>query len=324
MRNKLSMLAGAVIVIGLLTGCVTNQTPLTPAQKTEQRIQRAKRIAEAAAFDSALLEMKDKNNTPQNRAMFAGITNQLAGFLGATNISPTDVAAYISTLPIKQLKTMEGQMIAGGVLMIIDEVLGDTYAVDVSKLTPVIESAIKGFGRAIQFAEANPYVPPAPKPAKTNVTSIIMPPIPVNRGPARTAFVQVVPVITVHWSAAPRVFVQSSVDLVTWTDVGRVDGDNFIATGDGTQFYRAFASPTLEWSSQPEQQVTGYKVYTGEASGSYLTVVDVGPVNAYSFRLLPKTHYCAVTAYDEYGLESEFSEEVTYIAPRIDLVITKS
>lgn len=170
-------LAAVILAVGLLTGCQTSNVPLTPDEKSARTIQRAKRITEMATFDAGVLALRGQKNSPANRAVIVGITNQLAGFLAMSNITPSDVSAYIAQLPIKELKTVEGQIIAGAVLMVVDEITGENIYIDAGRLGFVIESAIKGLGRAIQFAEANPYVPPVvkPKPPKqTNAAAFMM------------------------------------------------------------------------------------------------------------------------------------------------------
>lgn len=171
MKRTLTLLAGAILAIGLFTNCTTNSVPLTPEQKSEQVIRRATRITEMAAFDSGVLFLQGKNNTGENRAVVKGIRQQLAGFATSSTVTPSDIAAYIAQLPIPQLKTVEGQLIAGGVITIVDEVFADKYQIDTSKIAPVIQAAIRGFDRASQFAEANPYVPPKPKPTTDSVVA---------------------------------------------------------------------------------------------------------------------------------------------------------
>ncbi len=168
MKTKLSLMAAvALLTCGLLTGCTTTQsTPLTPEQKSEQTLRRATRITEMAAYDAGILLLKGKNNTAENRAVLASITNQLTGFGAATNATVADVTAYIAQLPIPQLKTAEGQLIAGGVLMIVDEVFADKYLIDTSKIGPVIQSALKGFSRALQFTADQPLAEKPPKKAE--------------------------------------------------------------------------------------------------------------------------------------------------------------
>lgn len=168
MRNKsLSLLAVALLACGLFTtGCVNNSVPLSPEAKSEAGLRRAKRIAEMAAFDAATLMLNEKNNTAENRAVIRGITNDLAGFASLTNAAVADVSGYIAQLPIPQLKTVEGRIIAGSVLLVVDEVFDERYQIDTSRLRPITEAASRGFARALMYAESNPYVAKAPRPPK--------------------------------------------------------------------------------------------------------------------------------------------------------------
>jgi hypothetical protein len=72
---------------------------------------------------------------------------------------------------------------------------------------------------------------------------------------------------------------------------------------------------TLSWVAPSDQRVRGYRVYVGSASGSYFLPkgagLDVGAATTYRVEYLNagKTYYFAVTAYDEVGNESGYSNE---------------
>ncbi|MDY6837608.1 MAG: hypothetical protein SWH78_06515 [Thermodesulfobacteriota bacterium] len=73
---------------------------------------------------------------------------------------------------------------------------------------------------------------------------------------------------------------------------------------------------TLEWCPNSEPDLAGYVVYYGASSRDYSSTVDVGnyascAVSDSGFQE-GQTYYFAVTAYDESGNESSFSEEVTH------------
>jgi Fibronectin type III domain len=78
------------------------------------------------------------------------------------------------------------------------------------------------------------------------------------------------------------------------------------------------AAALLTWSPSPSDDVAGYQVYYGTASGVYTTVIDVGPTTSASVGGLRKgrTYWFAVTAYDTSDNESEYSNEVQYTVPR--------
>ena len=78
-------------------------------------------------------------------------------------------------------------------------------------------------------------------------------------------------------------------------------------------FAHAF-NVTIEWDANQESNIAGYTVYMGLQSRDYATSIDAGPVTQQSIQSLTPGHayYFAVTAYDTDGLESEFSEEVSY------------
>lgn len=71
----------------------------------------------------------------------------------------------------------------------------------------------------------------------------------------------------------------------------------------------------LSWFVNAEPDLAGYKVYYGNKSRSYTTVIDVGNVNSYELNELDtlSNYYLAVTAYDSNYHESTFSTEVAII-----------
>ena len=82
---------------------------------------------------------------------------------------------------------------------------------------------------------------------------------------------------------------------------------------------------TLLWDTNPEPDISGYRIYYGTVSRQYSTKVDVGNVAVCRIRNLTEpTYYFAVTAINRAGLESDFSEELfagplTLFYPRLTL-----
>lgn len=67
---------------------------------------------------------------------------------------------------------------------------------------------------------------------------------------------------------------------------------------------------TLSWSPTGDPTLAGYKIYYGTASRAYGNPIDVGTQVAYTITGLgPGTYYFAVTAYNNLGMESGFSNE---------------
>lgn len=88
--------------------------------------------------------------------------------------------------------------------------------------------------------------------------------------------------------------------------------------------FTACASPplpagtlTFAWDPSADPSVVGYRLYRGTASQTYTTAVDVGQNTAavISGLLSEVTYYFAVTAYDNSGVESPFSGEISYTVP---------
>ena len=80
---------------------------------------------------------------------------------------------------------------------------------------------------------------------------------------------------------------------------------------------------TLAWNPSISPNIAGYNVYYGQASGSYTTVIKVGNTNLASITNLTvgTTYYFVATAMDTSGIESVFSNELSYtaVAPAIRL-----
>jgi len=79
----------------------------------------------------------------------------------------------------------------------------------------------------------------------------------------------------------------------------------------------ASAQVTLEWDSNTEPDLDGYKVYYGTTVGSYEFVVDVGNQTVYTVTGLDRgeTYFFAATAYNVYGTESAYSSEISCEIP---------
>ena len=79
-----------------------------------------------------------------------------------------------------------------------------------------------------------------------------------------------------------------------------------------------FAGPavTLTWDANPEADIVGYKLSCGTSSGSYSTVIYVGPnLEAPVPNLVPGTiYYFAVSAVSSSGVQSQYSKELPYYA----------
>jgi hypothetical protein len=68
----------------------------------------------------------------------------------------------------------------------------------------------------------------------------------------------------------------------------------------------------LAWDSNAESDVAGYKIYYGTASGKYTHSINVGNVTQATLNLPKKKYYISLTAYDTYGNESGYSNEVSW------------
>ncbi len=76
------------------------------------------------------------------------------------------------------------------------------------------------------------------------------------------------------------------------------------------------AQVTLTWNTNNEDDIAGYKIYYGNSSRNYNSIVDVGNQTSYTISNLVdgNTYFFASTAYDINGNESGFSKEISYVA----------
>jgi Bacterial Ig domain/Fibronectin type III domain len=74
---------------------------------------------------------------------------------------------------------------------------------------------------------------------------------------------------------------------------------------------------SLGWDADTDPGVVGYRLYYGVASGTYSQIINVGNATAETLPNLQPgtTYYFVVTAYDNNGLESAFSNEASYGVP---------
>jgi hypothetical protein len=74
-------------------------------------------------------------------------------------------------------------------------------------------------------------------------------------------------------------------------------------------------APTTNVDGTPLTDLMGYKVYCGNATGNYTIIKDVSDVTQYLLTNLfttGVTYYCVITAYDSFGNESDYSNEVSF------------
>jgi hypothetical protein len=73
------------------------------------------------------------------------------------------------------------------------------------------------------------------------------------------------------------------------------------------------ADVSLAWDPSPSSNISGYKLYMGNASGNYGAPITIGNQTTYRVAdLVAGTWYFAVTAFDVEGNESDFSNEVSH------------
>jgi len=77
------------------------------------------------------------------------------------------------------------------------------------------------------------------------------------------------------------------------------------------------ATVGLAWDASSDPTVTGYKIYTGTALLVYTNSINVGNTTncTISNLVVGVTYHFAATAYNAFGLESDYSAEATYAVP---------
>jgi hypothetical protein len=76
-------------------------------------------------------------------------------------------------------------------------------------------------------------------------------------------------------------------------------------------------SVALAWTASPSSTIAGYRLYYGGASRDYTNTLEAGDATSVTVADLAvgATYFFAVTAYDIVGLESSFSDEISYTVP---------
>ncbi len=81
---------------------------------------------------------------------------------------------------------------------------------------------------------------------------------------------------------------------------------------DAANISLQWTAPTTNADGTTCDDLAGYKIHYGTTSGTYIEVIDVGNVTAYTVESLADgTYYFAATAYDTSGNVSDYSNEVS-------------
>ena len=94
------------------------------------------------------------------------------------------------------------------------------------------------------------------------------------------------------------------------------DGGGGTDTGNSSATL-SWDAPTTNTDGTELTDLAGYKVYYGTSPGTYDSIIDAEDVTTYTITdLSAATYYFAVTAYDEIGNESGYSNEVSKTTPQ--------
>jgi len=106
-----------------------------------------------------------------------------------------------------------------------------------------------------------------------------------------------------------------------WPALSRLFASTFLAALLGCSILgsaaHAQSSVTLAWDPSSADDVAGYNLYYGVASRTYTNEISVGDATSVTVTGLVAgtTYFFAVTAYDSAGLESAYSDEISYTVP---------
>ena len=101
-----------------------------------------------------------------------------------------------------------------------------------------------------------------------------------------------------------------SLFLIGCGDVASVEG---IGNGGSNSLMLSWNAPTTNEDGSPLDDLAGYKLYYGNAPGIYSQVITVGDYTTAEIGGLGSgTYFLSVTAYDIYGNESSFSNEINH------------
>ncbi len=98
-------------------------------------------------------------------------------------------------------------------------------------------------------------------------------------------------------------------------EVISVDGVIPEVPGDGgaNSLMLSWSAPTTNENGSDLEDLAGFRLYYGNNSGQYSNVVDVGNFTIVELsEMSTGTWYMTVTAYDYYGNESEYSNEINH------------
>ena len=101
-----------------------------------------------------------------------------------------------------------------------------------------------------------------------------------------------------------------SLFLIGCGDVASVEG---IGTGGSNSLMLSWVAPTTNEDGSTLDDLAGYKLYYGTQPGQYSQVITVGDFTTSEIGGLGSgTYFLTVTAYDIYGNESNFSNEINH------------
>lgn len=144
-------------------------------------------------------------------------------------------------------------------------------------------------------------------------------------GQGSTAFPFTTNKVVLKWDSlglGAQYHVETSTNLLLWTTATNTTATNVSLTfiGDKSRMFRLSVSNappksvTLAWDPSPATYtIANYNVYYGTASRAYSQVIPAGTNATLSISNLVSgtTYYFAVTAVDIFGLESDYSSEIS-------------
>ena len=142
---SLSSLGYLLLAIGYFTsGCVT-----TPGGQRALDVARVARIAGTAADFGAQVYLQQH---PEAAPAFRLAENVLTSLIDAENWDPAAFASALRSLPVKELRSPEGALLASAAVLLWDELAAESRTLDKTQwVRPVMLSVRNGLRRALSI-----------------------------------------------------------------------------------------------------------------------------------------------------------------------------
>ncbi len=126
------MILACMTGIALCAGCKTAAptTPPTPEEVAAAQAKKAQRIQAVCKLAAATSTVVYVREHPEHRAIFEGVRVSLGFLLDDPNVTPDQLQALLSQLPLKELKGGDGAVVVTAAIVIYDEYVKEHIALE--------------------------------------------------------------------------------------------------------------------------------------------------------------------------------------------------